>query len=269
MKNESRTHQHQQADYACATIDSEAQRAALKACAEYLDNPTDEGKRLVRNMLPALRELVESQKRAENICKAIKEITEPAIYAVKDEAGAFFKFSKESYTSKITDTRALFDRMIGGGIPAGQNPGLCDHHHQGRGGGHGHERERVPRHLRRPHQRHPAQAHNEGSLTRRNHERPDIPGNHRHERGRSPRAACSDTRPAARPFSLMMIAKAHGNQPRPRHRTIPHHPGPPRHEERRHARRLPGEGGGKVKWVKRTDTECILHSSTRRAGSWT
>jgi AraC-like DNA-binding protein len=69
-------------------------------------------------MLPALRELVESQKRAENICKAIKEITEPAIYAVKDEAGAFFKFSKESYTSKITDTRALFDRMIGGGIPA-------------------------------------------------------------------------------------------------------------------------------------------------------
>lgn len=107
----------QQADYACATIDSEAQRAALKACAEYLDNPTDEGKHLVRNMLPALRELVESQKRAENICKAIKEITEPAIYAVKDEAGAFFKFSKESFTSKITDTRALFDRMILGGIP--------------------------------------------------------------------------------------------------------------------------------------------------------
>jgi hypothetical protein len=108
----------QQADYVCATIDSEEQRTALKACAEYLDNPTDEGKHLVRNMLPALRELVESQKRAENICKAIKEIIEPAIYAVKDEAGAFFKFSKESYTSKITDNRALFDRMIGGGIPA-------------------------------------------------------------------------------------------------------------------------------------------------------
>lgn len=110
----------QQADYACATIDSEAQRAALKACAEYLDNPTDEKKQLVRNMLPALRELVENQKRAENILKSIKEITEPAIYAVKDEAlqAKLFKFDKPRVTRKITNPQDLFSLMLAEGVPA-------------------------------------------------------------------------------------------------------------------------------------------------------
>lgn len=117
----------QQADYACATIDNEAQRTALKACAEYLDNPTDEGRHLVRNMLPALRELVENQKRAENICKAIKEITEPAIYAVKDEAlrANLFKFNKPRVTKKITNPQDLFTLMRSHDIPTDRILEFC------------------------------------------------------------------------------------------------------------------------------------------------
>ena len=109
------------ANYAASTIDSATQRQALLDCAALVQDPGNEDLLVkVRNSLPALRELVESQKRAESVCKAIKEITEPAIYMVKAEAeeGKFFKFSKESFTSKITDTRALFDRMTSGGIPA-------------------------------------------------------------------------------------------------------------------------------------------------------
>ena len=110
-----------EAEYACTTIESATQRQALMDCAALINDPDNEECLVkVRNSLPALRELVEKQKRAESVIKSIKEITEPAIYMVKKaaEEARLLKFSKESFTKKIPDTRALFERMIQGGTPA-------------------------------------------------------------------------------------------------------------------------------------------------------
>lgn len=108
------------AQWAAATIEAEDQRKALMACARFNENQTDDNRHAVVLALPAIRDLVETQKRAEAICKAIKEITEKAVYAVKDEAlqAKLFKFDKPRVTRKVTNPQDLFSLMLAEGVPA-------------------------------------------------------------------------------------------------------------------------------------------------------